>query len=147
MYMINVLDLKQKVDRKTEEVECMVHYKTTHTNINVKERSNHPSCMKKGIIKGFADRARVLVCGQWAGRNKMKEYMTPDQEKETKEPTKLKEECRGVVSIPYVRGLSEQFMRIAMKHRFRTASKPGRKVKEIKSPRSQKPCVQNTIQM
>ena len=58
--VIPVLDLKQKVDRKTEEVECMVHYKTTHTNINVKERSNHHSCMKKGIIKGFAHKARAL---------------------------------------------------------------------------------------
>ena len=32
---------------------CMVHYKKTHTNINVKEKSNHPPYMKKGIIKGF----------------------------------------------------------------------------------------------
>ena len=55
-----VLDLKQKVDRKTKQVECMVHYKKTHTNINVKAKSNHPPCMKKGIIKGFADRARAL---------------------------------------------------------------------------------------
>ena len=38
----------------------MVHYKKTHTNINVKEKSNHPPCVKKGIIKGFADRARAL---------------------------------------------------------------------------------------
>jgi uncharacterized protein (UPF0335 family) len=55
-----VLDLKQKVDRKTKQVECMVHYKKTHTNINVKAKSNHPPCMKKGIIKVFADRARAL---------------------------------------------------------------------------------------
>jgi hypothetical protein len=58
--VIPVLDLKQKVNRKTKQIECTVHYKKTHTNINVKERSNHPSSMKKGIIKGFADRARAL---------------------------------------------------------------------------------------
>ena len=56
----HTFDLKQRVDRKTKQVECMVHYKKTHTNINVKERSNHPPSMKKGIIKGFADRARAL---------------------------------------------------------------------------------------
>ena len=36
----------------------MVHSKETHTIINVQEKSNHP-CMKKGIIKGFADKARA----------------------------------------------------------------------------------------
>ena len=37
-----------------------VHYKKTHTNINVKKRSNHPESMKRAVIKGFADRARAL---------------------------------------------------------------------------------------
>ena len=55
-----VLDLKQKVHRKAKQIECTIHYKKTHTNINVKERSNHPPCIKNGIIKGFADRARAL---------------------------------------------------------------------------------------
>ena len=30
-----VLDLKQNVNRETGEIECTVHYKKTHTNINV----------------------------------------------------------------------------------------------------------------
>ena len=42
-----VLDLKQKVDRETKQIECMVHYKKTHTNINIKEKSNHPPNVKK----------------------------------------------------------------------------------------------------
>ena len=61
--VLPVLDLKQIAGRKTKQVECMVHYKKTYTNINVKEKSNHPPCMKKGIIKGFADRARA-ICDQ-----------------------------------------------------------------------------------
>ena len=40
--VLPVLDMKQIVHRKTKQVECMVHYKKTHTNINVKEKSNHP---------------------------------------------------------------------------------------------------------
>ena len=59
--------MKQRFDRKTEQVECMVHYKKTHTNINVKEKSNHPPYLKKGIIKGFADRARALCDDQHFG--------------------------------------------------------------------------------
>ena len=65
--ILPVLDLKQRVDRKTKQVECMVHYKKTHTNINVKEKSNHPPCMKKGIIKGFEDRPRALCNDQHLG--------------------------------------------------------------------------------
>ena len=57
--MLPVLDLKQTVDRKTKQVECMENYKKTHTNINVKQKSNHHPCMKKGIIKGLADRGRA----------------------------------------------------------------------------------------
>ena len=37
--ILPVLNLKQKVDRKTKQVECMVDYEKTHININVKERS------------------------------------------------------------------------------------------------------------
>ena len=55
-----VLDLKQEVNRKTKKIECSVHYKKTHTNINVKERSNHSESMKRAVIKGFEDRARAL---------------------------------------------------------------------------------------
>ena len=51
---------KETVDRKTKRIMCSVHYKKTHTNINVKKRSNHPESMKRAIIKGFADRARAL---------------------------------------------------------------------------------------
>ena len=47
-----MLDLKQTV-------ECTVHYKKTHKNINVKQRSNHPDSMKRTIVKGFADSAKA----------------------------------------------------------------------------------------
>ena len=55
-----MLDLKQKVDRKTKSIQFSVNYKKTHTNINVDERSNHPEMMKRAIVKGFGDRARSL---------------------------------------------------------------------------------------
>ena len=149
--VLPVLDLKQKVDRKTKQVECMVHYKKTHTNINVKGKSNHPPGMKKGIIKGFADRARALCDEQYLeaelknvedvfvangyDRSVVKKYMEKDNRSGREDE---QQQYRGIVSITYVRGLSEQFKRLASKHQFRTTFKPGRKVKELKT-RSQQP--------
>ena len=133
----------------------MVHYKKTHTNINVKERSNHPSSMKKGIIKGFADRARALCDPGYVeeelkniedvfvangyDRETVKRYMK-SKEEDTNESTDSKDEecCRGMVVIPYLQGMSEQFKRVAKKHRFRTAFRPGNKVRQMKT-KAQKP--------
>ena len=129
--VLPVLDLKQKVKRKTKQVEYMVHYKKTHSNINVKERSNHPPCMKKGIIKGFADKARALCDEQHLedelknvedvfvangyDRKVVKKYMKKDERGNKKDEDK---QYRGMVTIPYVRGMSEQFKRLASKHLF-----------------------------
>ncbi len=89
----------------------MVHNKKTHTNINVKEKSNHPTCVKKGITKGFADRARALCDDVFVAngfeRKKVQEYMKESKEVENK--YQLEEQgCRGMVVVD-VRGLSEQF--------------------------------------
>ena len=139
-----VLDLKQNVNRETSEVECMVHYKKIHTNINVKERSNHPHFMKKGIIRGFPERARALCDGKYLNdelqnikdvfvangyeRNEVKRCLR----EKVKEKTEETREYRGVANIPYVKGLSEQFKRVAEKHGVRTTFRPGRKLKELR---------------
>ena len=39
------------------------------------------------------------------------------------------------MTIPYLKGLSEQFRRTTNRHSFRVAFKPGRKIKEIKRTR------------
>jgi hypothetical protein len=119
--VLQVLDLKQVKNRKTKQIECMVHYKKTHTKINIKEKSNHPPGVKKGIIKGFADRARALCDDKHVNdelknvedvfvangfeRKKVQEYMEESKGVKNKE----EQECRGMVVVPYVRGLSEQF--------------------------------------
>ena len=136
------------MDRKTKQIDCIVHYKKTPTNINVKGR--YPRSMKKGITKGFADRARTLCDGQHLedelknvedvfvangyDRDVVKKYM----EKDERINDDGRQQYRGIVTITYVRGVSEQFKRLASKHQFRTAFKPGRKVKELKT-RTQQP--------
>ena len=54
-----VLDVGMNVNRKTKKVEFDVHYKKTNTNITIKKRSNHRESIKRGGIKGYADRARA----------------------------------------------------------------------------------------
>ena len=55
-----VLDLELNVNRKKKKVEFNVHYKKTNTNITIKKRSNHKESIKRGVIKGYADRARAI---------------------------------------------------------------------------------------
>ena len=137
-----VLDLKNMVNRRTKKVEFTVNYKTTHTNINVKAKSNHPDNMKRAIMKGFSERARALCDDEYLedeikniedtfvangfDRDTVREYM---KEQETEERTEDEEEIRGIVVVPYLKGFSEKFKRIAKKHGFRVAHKPGTKIK------------------
>ena len=135
-----MLDLKQTV-------ECTVHCKKTHTNINVKQRSNNPDSMKRTIAKGFADRAKVLCdekhlqeelknmedvfVANGYPRETVRRFM--EQRPQPVDRTEQEErENRRTVTIPYLKGLSEQFRRSANRHSFRVAFKPGRKVREIK---------------
>ena len=72
-----VLDLKQTIDRRTKRIKFDVYYKPTHTNLNVRSKSNHPETIKRGIQKGFAERARALC----------------DEENLEKEPKNIEDVC------------------------------------------------------
>lgn len=104
-----------------------VHYKKTHTNINVKKGSNHPESMKRAmIIQGIADRARALCDGKHLAeelhvqniedvfvangypRETMRRFMEQRPQRIDKREQE-EQESNGVVSIPYLKGLSEQF--------------------------------------
>ena len=155
---IAVLDLKQKVDRKTKSIQFSVNCKKTHTNINVDERSNHPEMMKRAIVKGFGDRARSLCDENNVNeelrnfeeifvengytKDKVREYLSEKQPKITEDRDEKLD--RGTVIIPYLKGFSEIFKRIASKHGIKTAFRPGTKVKELKSsartPLGEKKC-------
>ena len=114
-----------------------------YTNINVKERSSHPESMKRAIIKGFGDRARALCDNDYLEkelcniedvfvangypRERVRRYMEETYQRNDRDQEK--EESRGTVTIPYLKRIK----RIASRHSFRVAFKPGRKLKEIKS--------------
>jgi hypothetical protein len=58
--VLPVLDLKQERKEGEERLRFGVHYKKTHTNINIKKKSGHPQAVKKSIVQGYAERARSL---------------------------------------------------------------------------------------
>ena len=72
--------------------------------------------MKKGIIKGFSDIARAL-CDEKHVAEELKNvedvFVADSFEEE--------QEYRGMMVVPYIPDVSEQFRRIAAKHFFRTA--------------------------
>ena len=119
---------------------CHYMCKKTHTNINVRERSNHPESRKRAVIKGFADRARALFDNDYLEkelcnikdvfvangypRERVRRYRKETYQRNERDQEK--EETRRTVTIPY------RFKRIASRHSFRVAFKPGRKLKEIK---------------
>lgn len=69
-YVLPLLDRKQKVIRKTKQVECVIHYKKTHTSI--KERSSNSPYVKMDIIKGFADKAWALCDNEHLNEEELK---------------------------------------------------------------------------
>ena len=140
-----VLDLELNVNRKTKKIEVNVHYKKTNTNITIKKRSNHNESIKRGVIKGYADRARaycdppylekemknIVEVFEDNGYSKleiedaMKERTTRKREKEDEET------IRGMVVIQNIPGFTDQFNRIARKHNFRVANNTNNRVKDL----------------
>ena len=143
-----VLDLELNVNRKTKKVQFNVHYKKTNTNITIKKKSNHKESVKKGIIKGYGDRARALCDPQYLKteltnieevfvengftknevRNAMRAKRPLD---ETTAVEEEEETCRGMVLMPNIPEFTTKFNNIARKHKFKTANKANNKMRDL----------------
>ena len=123
------------------ETKITIYRKATHTDQYLDFGSNHHVKQKIGIINTFKHRISKLIteepdkkkelkhvkkalkrCGHpnWALNRKQR----PKEEKE-------KEERRGKVAIPYVKGLSERLGRVFRKYDIETIHKPTRTLKSI----------------
>ena len=146
---IPVLDLLQQ--RGPEGIMTYgVYYKPTNTNIMIKEKSNHAPAVKRGIIGGFAERARKL-CSEETKQNELdnvkKMFVANGYDKnsvekmmQTKESTTEEEEeetQKSGVSVEYVKGVSEKFRSIINDFDFRVAFKSGQKVKDLQNKAKQ----------
>ena len=139
-----VLDLELNVNRKKKKVEFNVHYKKTNTNITIKKKSNHKETIKKGVIKGYAERARALCDPEYLNSElKNIEQVFEDNGytkeeirgamRETEKATTEEDEetIRGIVVMQNVPGFTPQFNKIARKHGFRVTNKTENRVKDL----------------
>lgn len=140
-----VLDLQLHVNRKKKKIEFNVYYKQTNTNITIKKKSNHTERTKRGVIKGFAERARAYCDPEYLQdeldniidvfedngytREEVKEAMK-DKPKE-KVDEEEKDTIRGIVVMPNIQDFTPKFNKIAKKHGFRVANKTEKRVKDL----------------
>ena len=109
-------------------------------------RSNHTDYIKRGIIKGFAERARALCDEEFLekelenledvfvangyGREEVRE--TLNAKKVQREQTGEDERPPiGRMTVPYVAGLSEEFKRLGKSKGFSVFFTPGSKLRSI----------------
>jgi rubrerythrin len=139
-----VLDLEMNVNRKKKKVEFGVHYKESNTNITIKKKSNHKESIKKGVIKGYAERARALCDPEYLSdelqnieqvfedngytKEEIRNAMKETEKSKTEEDKEL---TRGIVVMQNIPGVTPQFNKIARKHGFRVANKTENRVKDL----------------
>ena len=141
-----VLDLELNVNRKRKKIEFNVHYKKTNTNITIKKKSNHTDRTKRGIIKGYSDRAKKLCDSEYLSNelqnikdvfkeNGYEEKEIEDAMKERQRPSTTETEpegtSRGIVVIENIPNVTPQFNKIARKHGFKVANKSGKRVRDL----------------
>ena len=140
-----VLDLELNVNRKKKKIEFNVHYKKTNTNITIKKKSNHTDSTKRGIIKGYSDRAKKLCDPEYlnAELKNVKEVFQENGYSEEEIEAAMKgrvrattendteQRTRGIVVIQNIPNITPQFNKIARQHGFKVANKSGTRVKDL----------------
>jgi hypothetical protein len=131
------------VKKDDGSVKLLVYRKKTHTDQYLNFTSHHPLHQKLGVIRTLLYRKDTIVteeadklneeihiinalknCGypDWSVKS-VKEKMTSSEIKR-KDKNKTGEKSKGLVVIPYVKGLSEAIDRVFRKHGVTTAMKP-----------------------
>ena len=134
-------------------VKLLVYRKTTHTDQYLNFQSHHPLHHKLGVIRTLLNRCNSIVseeedrkqeethvkealqkCGypKWTMK-KVKQQMDCKDEKRTQQRKSRedKDRYRGLVVLPYVKGLSESVDRVMRKHRISTAMRPHQTIRSM----------------
>ena len=119
--------------------------KKTNTNITIKKKSNHTERTKRGIIKGYSDRAKKLCDPEYLDdelknikdvfkENGYEEAEITEAMKDRRQTTReneSEEAQRGIVVIENIPNVTPQFNKIARKHGFKVANKSGKRVRDL----------------
>ncbi len=141
------------VRKDSGSIKLLVYRKKTHTDQYLNFESHHPLHQKLGVIRTLLDRGQNIVteesdqlveenkvitalkgCGypNWAFTKVKDQMKNNTKTKETKRTHKDGEKkTKGMVVIPYVKGLSETVQRIFRRHNISTAMKPHTTLRNI----------------
>ena len=128
-----------------------IYRKPTHTNQYLQFQSHHPLHQKLGVVKTLLDRKENIVteqedlieedknisqalgaCGypKWS-IDKVKDNKAHPKIKTQNSGKDRQNKNKGLVTIPYVEGLSNKLSRIFKKHGFSTAMKPHKTLRNM----------------
>ena len=138
------LDLQLNVNREIKRVEFSVYYKKTNTNITIKKKSNHTDRTKRGVIKGYAERAKAYCDPKYLKKElddiidvfedngyTKEEIKKAMENRRNTEPDGEEDKERGIVVMPHIDGFSQKYNKIARKHGFKVANKTERRVRDL----------------
>ncbi len=147
---LEVCDSSRKPD---QSVKLKVYRKSTHTDQYLAFDSHHPIQHKLGVVRTLLDRCQnivteevdqkeerehiekaLTVCGypKWTFR-KVEKQMQEKKEGKTKEKKDKEpdEKSKGMIVLPYVKGVTEQLKRVFSKHKIATSIKPYQTLRNI----------------
>ena len=145
------------ITRKPDgSIKLLVNRKKTHTDQYLNFFSHHPLQHKLTVVRTLLDRCFNLVSGEeyrqaeekhikdalsqcgyppWSMKRAKNDIMKKkDQEcmnKRKKKKSETEKKSKGMVVIPYVKGLSEAVIRVFKNHRVSTAMRPYQTIKNM----------------
>jgi len=136
--------------RPDNSVKLIVYRKKTHTDQYLHFDSHHPLHQKLGVIRTLNDRAETIITEEDDKRSEKQHIqkalqnvgykswtfnkVNKDKIKKLDENEKRKhdkERCKGMVTIPYVKGLSEAFDRVCRSKNIAVAMKPHNTLRQM----------------
>jgi len=140
------------VRREDGSVKLLVYRKKSHTDQYLNFGSHHPLNHKLAVIRTLLDRCYSIVteeddrkkkeehvakalskCGYppWTIDRIKQDIMEKSLKDETKKVKTTRGNYKGMVVVPYVKGLSEAFARILKSHGIATANRPHRTLRNF----------------
>jgi len=146
--------LDTRVTRKENgRLKTVVYRKKTHTNQYLNFNSHHPVVHKLGVVRTLLDRVNTVVTEEEDKENErgiVKDALTTcgypvwtfketerriqakaDQSANKNRNAKGKDKSRGLVVVPYIKGLSERISRTLRSVNIATAFKPYRTIRNV----------------
>ena len=131
-------------------IKIKIYRKPTHTDQYLLWNSEHPTAHKLSVVRTLYDRSSVITEQQdreeeeshinqalkacnypsWA-INKGKREVQRNNNKEEKKKRGSRPENLGMVTLPYIRGITERIQRAMQKHRISTPVRPHLKLRQI----------------